>query len=108
MKSYKIFTILTIMMVMITVSCTKDLNTKPIDPLVTTSANVFNSPASYKQALAKLYASMAIAGQKIDFSEPDVQASDQGTACFIRELWAAEEGVDQFCPCDECRRPVAG
>lgn len=97
MKSYKIFTILTIMMVMITASCTKDLNTKPIDPLVTTSANVFNSPASYKQALAKLYASMAIAGQKIDFSEPDVQASDQGTACFIRELWAAEEVTTDEC-----------
>ncbi|SDS59702.1 Starch-binding associating with outer membrane [Mucilaginibacter mallensis] len=97
MKSYKIFTILVAMMVMFTVSCTKDLNTAPIDPLVTTSATVFNNAAAYKQALAKLYASMAVSGQKIDFSQPDIQASDQGTACFLREFWAAEEVTTDEC-----------
>src|ERR1700712_2632590 len=97
MKSYKLFTISIVMTIMATASCTKDLNTKPIDPLVQTSATVFDTPAAYKQALAKLYASIAISGQKSDFSDPDVQAADQGTACFMREYWGAEEITTDEC-----------
>jgi hypothetical protein len=91
MKLYKIATIQAMMITMLACSCTKDLDTKPIDPLVTTSATVFNNPLAYKQALAKLYASIAISGQNVEFTDPDVQAADQGTACFLREFWAAEE-----------------
>jgi hypothetical protein len=97
MKQYKIFTLLVIMMVMFTVSCTKDLNTKPIDPLVTTSGDVFDNPAAYKQFLAKLYASLAVTGQKGGFGAPEIQASDEGTTAFIRELWAAEEVTTDEC-----------
>jgi hypothetical protein len=97
MKSYKILTIQAIVTVMIATSCTKDLNTTPIDPLVTTSANVYNTPLSYKEGLAKLYASLSISGQSSNFTEPDVQASDQGTACFLREYWAAEEVTTDEC-----------
>jgi hypothetical protein len=82
---------------MLATSCTKDLNTVPIDPLVTTSANVFNNPAAYKEALAKLYASLAISGQNVNFTESDIQAADQGTACFLREYWAAEEVTTDEC-----------
>jgi len=96
MKTYKILMSTAIMTVMFA-ACTKDLNTKPIDPLVTTSADVFDNPAAYKEALAKLYASLAIAGQAINFSEPDIAASDQGTACFLREYWAAEEVTTDEC-----------
>jgi len=84
-------------MVVSAMSCTKNLNTVPIDPLVTTSANVFNTPIAFKQALTKLYASLAIAGQTISFSQPDISASDQGTACFLREYWAAEEVTTDEC-----------
>jgi len=97
MKTYKIFTIVAIMMIMFTISCTKDLNTKPIDPLVSTSATVFNNANAYKQALAKLYASVAISGQNVQFTAPDIQASDQGTACFLREYWAAQEVTTDEC-----------
>jgi starch-binding outer membrane protein, SusD/RagB family len=97
MKSYKILALTAIMTVMFVSSCTKDLNTVPIDPLVQTSANVYNTPVSYLEGLAKLYASLAIAGQAINFSEPDVQAADQGTACFLREYWAAEEVTTDEC-----------
>jgi hypothetical protein len=97
MRTYKILVITAIMTVMFVSSCTKDLNTVPIDPLVTTSANVFNNPAAYEEFLAKLYASMAISGQDITFTEPDIQASDQGTACFLREYWAAEEATTDEC-----------
>src|SRR5580698_3033488 len=97
MKVYKIFTVLATMMMLFASSCLKDLNTKPVDPLVTTSANVFDNPAAYKEALAKLYASMAVSGQNINFTENDLQAADQGTACFLREYWAAEEVTTDEC-----------
>ena len=93
---YKILTIQAFIIVMFA-SCTKKLDTVPIDPLVSTSASVFSTAIGYKQALAKLYASIGIAGQTISFSQPDVQASDQGTACFIREYWAAEEVTTDEC-----------
>jgi hypothetical protein len=97
MKSYKIFSIQAAMLTMLACSCTKKLNTVPIDPLVTTSANVYNTPVAFKEGLAKLYASMAVSGQNISFSEPDLQAADQGTACFLREYWAAEEVTTDEC-----------
>jgi hypothetical protein len=97
MKSYKIFSIQAAMLTMLACSCTKKLNTVPIDPLVTTSANVYNTPVAFKEGLAKLYASIGISGQNINFSEPDISAADQGTACFIREYWAAEEVTTDEC-----------
>jgi hypothetical protein len=97
MKSYKIFSILVVMMVMVTESCTKKLDTVPVDPLVSTSANVYNSATALKGGLAKLYASTIVSGQNSNFTEPDVAASDQGTACFMREFWAAEEVTTDEC-----------
>jgi len=97
MKSYKIFSIQAAMIGMLACSCTKKLDTVPIDPLVTTSANVYSTPLSYKEGLAKLYASLAISGQNINFTAPDIQAADQGTACFLREYWAAEEVTTDEC-----------
>jgi hypothetical protein len=97
MKAYKIFTIQAVMIVMLATSCTKKLDTKPIDPLVTTSATVFDNPASYKQFLAKLYGSLALSGQKGQFGAPEIQASDEGTTCFLREYWAAQEVTTDEC-----------
>ncbi|HEY4327346.1 MAG TPA: RagB/SusD family nutrient uptake outer membrane protein [Mucilaginibacter sp.] len=97
MKTYKIFSVQAIMITMLACSCTKKLDTVPIDPLVSTSANVYSSDVSYKQGLAKLYASMAVSGQNINFTANDLQASDQGTACFLREYWAAEEVTTDEC-----------
>jgi len=97
MKLFRLLTIQAIMIVVVVTSCTKKLDTVPIDPLVTTSGTVFNNALAYKQALAKLYASLAISGQNVAFTEPDVQAADQGTACFLREYWAAEEVTTDEC-----------
>ncbi|HVW97991.1 MAG TPA: RagB/SusD family nutrient uptake outer membrane protein [Mucilaginibacter sp.] len=97
MKAYKIFTLQAAIIVLLATSCTKDLDTKPIDPLVTTSATVFDNPASYKQFLAKLYGSLALSGQKGQFGAPEIQASDEGTTCFLREFWAAEEVTTDEC-----------
>jgi hypothetical protein len=97
MKVFKILTIGTFMTAMFVTSCTKKLDTKPIDPLVTTSATLFDKPSSYKEFLAKLYASLALSGQKGQFGAPEIQASDEGTTCFLREYWAAQEVTTDEC-----------
>jgi hypothetical protein len=91
MKRYKIFTIPAIVIAVFATSCTKNLDSKPIDPLVSTSATVFDSPAAYKQFLAKIYGSMAVTGQKGQAGAAEIQASDEGTTGFLREYWAAQE-----------------
>jgi hypothetical protein len=97
MKVFKIISIPAVVVAMIVSSCTKKLDTVPIDPLVTTSGNVYNSPLAFKEGLAKLYASMAVSGQNINFTSNDLDAQDQGTACFLREYWAAEEVTTDEC-----------
>ncbi len=97
MKSYKIFSTLVALTVLSTTSCTKKLNTVPIDPLVKTSGNVYDTPDAIIGGLAKLYASIGISGQNSNFNEPDIAAADQGTACFMREYWAAEEVTTDEC-----------
>jgi hypothetical protein len=82
MKVFKILTVWGLMIVMFATSCTKKLDTKPIDPLVTTSATLFDKPGAYKDFLAKLYGSLALSGQKGQFGAPEIQASDEGTTCF--------------------------
>lgn len=91
MKVSRIYTVLVISFLMLSSSCLKELDTKPIDPLITTSADVFDTPASYKQFLAKLYSSFGLTGQKGGAGAAEIQAGDEGTTAFIREYWAAQE-----------------
>jgi hypothetical protein len=72
-------------------SCVGDLNVKPIDPYITTSADVFTTPESYKAVLAKLYASFALTGQQGPSGAGDVGGVDEGFSCFIRSLWNMQE-----------------
>ena len=97
MKVLKVLTLQAIMIVVFATSCTKKLDTKPIDPLVTTSATLLDKPAAYKEFLAKLYGSLALSGQKGQFGAPEIQASDEGTTCFLREYWAAQEVTTDEC-----------
>jgi hypothetical protein len=89
MKVFKILTVWGLMIVMFATSCTKKLDTKPIDPLVTTSATLFDKPGAYKDFLAKLYGSLALSGQKGQFGAPEI--------CFLREYWAAQEVTTDEC-----------
>ncbi len=72
-------------------SCTKDLNTVPLDPKTVTSATVFNNPAAYKEALAKIYAGLAVSGQEGPAGEPDISGIDEGFGQYLRGLWYLEE-----------------
>lgn len=83
--------ITTALVVMLLMSCVSDLNVKPIDPRVTTSADVYSDPASYKKGLAKLYAAFVLTGQQGPAGTPDVGGVDEGFSCFIRSLWNLNE-----------------
>lgn len=97
MKLYKTGIIPVFIILLITTSCKKALNTKPIDPLVTTSATLFDNPAAYKQFLAKLYGSLAVTGQKGQAGAAEISASDEGTTAFLRGFWAAQEVTTDEC-----------
>jgi hypothetical protein len=72
-------------------SCTKDLNTVPLNPKTTTSATVFDNPAAYKEALAKIYAGLAVSGQQGPAGNADISGIDEGFGQYLRGLWYLEE-----------------
>ena len=61
--------------------CHKDLDLYPTND--TTSETVFSTPGGYKQALAKIYASLAVTGGDI----PSEIVSDEGSTGFLRSYW---------------------
>lgn len=74
-------------------SCIGDLDTVPLSPTEQTSDNVFsNTELPYIQSLAKIYAGMAIGGNKGGDSDQDVAGIDGGSqASFLRVLWNMQE-----------------
>ncbi|MBV4358408.1 RagB/SusD family nutrient uptake outer membrane protein [Pinibacter aurantiacus] len=72
-------------------SCTKDLDRKPIVDV--TSDVVYSSPATIKEALAKLYGGLSLSGQ--DGTNPvpvaDIDAQDVGSNGYLRNYWEVEE-----------------
>ncbi len=71
------------------VSCTKDLDRKPI--VEVTSASVYANPANYKGILAKLYAGLAVSGQSGPDGQPDIAGIDEGFSTYLRQYWKAQE-----------------
>jgi len=72
-------------------SCTKDLNTIPIDEDVVTSKVVFDNPDAYKQVLAKLYAGLAVTGQEGPAGNPDISGIDEGFSQYLRGYFYHQE-----------------
>jgi len=72
-------------------SCTKDLDTIPLNPKTLTSATVFDSPAAYKSALAKLYAGLAVSGQEGPAGNADISGIDEGFGQYLRGYWYLQE-----------------
>lgn len=71
--------------------CFSDLNTKPLDKDITTSADVFNDPTAYKRVLAKLYAGLAVTGQEGPAGKGDIGGIDEGFGQYLRMLWYHQE-----------------
>lgn len=72
-------------------SCVGDLDVSPIDPNVTTSANVYKTTADFKKGLAKLYATFAVSGQQGPSGQPDISGIDEGFGNYLRQYWNAQE-----------------
>lgn len=91
MKKFLSIAFAAILFAAMTVSCTKDLDVEPIDPNQLTSTVVFDKPESYKYALAKLYASFSVSGQRGPSGLPDIAGIDEGFGNYLRQYWNAQE-----------------
>lgn len=82
-------------------SCIGDLDTVPLSPTEQTSDNVFgNTELPYIESLAKIYAGMAIGGNKGGDSDQDVAGIDGGSqASFLRVLWNMQELPSDMAHC---------
>ena len=90
-KYFKILSIGVLAGFMAFTSCTDDLDTVPLDEDVVTSASVYENPAAYKQVLAKVYAGLAVSGQKGPDGQPDISGIDEGFSTYLRQYWKAQE-----------------
>ena len=68
--------------------CT-DPTVQPVSTI--TSANIFNDPSSYQKFLAKLYAGLAVGGQRSGDGSTDIQGIDGGFSQYLRLYWEHEE-----------------
>jgi len=72
-------------------SCLNDLDTTPIDPSVSNSETVYSTDEGYIQALAKIYAGLAITGQSGPDGNSDLNVNDEGFTSYLRLFWNAQE-----------------
>jgi hypothetical protein len=91
MKIYTIKSLAVVLVTLIFSSCVNDLNVTPKDPNIVTSLTVYNSPAAYKQGLAKLYATFAVSGQQGPAGQADIAGIDEGFSNYLRQYWNAQE-----------------
>jgi hypothetical protein len=71
-------------------SCTKKLDLLPTNDV--TAAQVYNSPAGYKQAFAKVYGSFALTGNQGPAGNADLVVADEGNYLdFLRTFWYLQE-----------------
>ena len=73
-------------------ACTKKLDLSPTNDI--TSNTVYSTALGYKEALAKVYGSMALTGNSGGTGSPDIPSqilSDEGNTDFLRGLWYLQE-----------------
>ncbi len=91
MKIYKIKSIAVVFAALTFTACVKDLDLTPKDPNIVTSLTVYDSPAAYKEGLAKLYATFAVSGQQGPAGQADIAGIDEGFSNYLRQYWNAQE-----------------
>ncbi len=91
MKNYKIKSLAVILAALMFSSCVKDLSVTPKDPNIVTSLTVYNTPAAYKEGLAKLYATLSVSGQQGPSGQPDIAGIDEGFGNYLRQYWNLQE-----------------
>ncbi len=91
MKNNKIKSLAVIFAALMFTACVKDLNLTPKDPNIVTSLTVYSTPESYKEGLAKLYATFAVSGQQGPAGQPDIAGIDEGFSNYLRQYWNVQE-----------------
>lgn len=89
MKNKLIKILLPVLVVIIFTNCTKTLDRKP--PYDVTSATVYDNFSNYKSILAKLYAGLAVSGQRGPDGRPDIFGIDEGFSSYLRQYWQLNE-----------------
>jgi hypothetical protein len=87
----KIKSFAVILVTLVFTSCVQDLEITPKDPNIITSKTVYDSPAAYKQGLAKLYATLAMSGQDGGDGQVDIAGIDGGFSNYLRQYWNCQE-----------------
>lgn len=91
MCNKKSFFILPCILLLAFTSCIKDLDTAPLtDNEITTDA-AWKQERTYEAFLSKIYAGFALSGNEGPSGLPDISASDQGEATFLRTYWCLQE-----------------
>ena len=91
MKNFKIKSLAVIIATLFFTACVNDLEVTPKDPNIVTSLTVYNTPAAYKQGLAKLYATLAVSGQQGPSGKADIAGIDEGFGNYLRQYWNVQE-----------------
>ena len=85
MKYYsRIIGALVVLATLVLPSCQKKLDLFPTNDV--TAESIFKDPAGYKNALAKVYTSMAVTGTN-GRDIPSEIVSDEGNTGFLRQFW---------------------
>jgi starch-binding outer membrane protein, SusD/RagB family len=72
-------------------ACVGDLDVTPLNPTVTTAANVYKTTNDYKKGLAKLYATYAVSGQRGPDGLPDISGIREDFGNYLRQYWNAQQ-----------------
>jgi starch-binding outer membrane protein, SusD/RagB family len=91
MKNKNIKSLAVVFLALMFTSCVKDLDVTPKDPNIITSLTVYNSPAAYKEGLAKLYATFSVSGQQGPSGQADIAGIDEGFGNYLRQYWNVQE-----------------
>lgn len=77
-------------------SCLGDLDTEPLTDNTLLPEKAWEDPNAYEQFLAKIYAGLSLSGNEGPSGLPDMNASDQGEATFLRSYWNLQQlGTDE-------------
>src|ERR1051325_3898720 len=88
-KRFNIKVMLLLTVTLSAISCTKNLDRKPFYDV--TSASVYTNFNNYKLILAKMYAGIAVSGQKGPDGSPDLVGFDEGFSSYLRQYWQLQE-----------------
>ncbi|TCO09693.1 RagB/SusD family nutrient uptake outer membrane protein [Natronoflexus pectinivorans] len=92
MRHIKFLSIFAIAVMVAFTACINDLDVEPIDPNEATATNVFSDELSYKRALARVYATYAISGQRGGGGGlPDIEGIDEGFGNYLRLYWNLQQ-----------------